>query len=130
MQEKDGQTQRIRGNKNTQDVRTDSHWGENVERVGAGVGNQPLATDRENSSSGIATYDPLGGVLDQLIDDAEKQWVKSQECIVWYQQEAQEYKQKLDKLRKLKELQQQQQQQQTLTAATESFNHSGENLAE
>jgi phage shock protein A len=67
----------------------------------------------------------IGGILDQLIDDAEKQLVKSRECIVWYREEAKEYEQKLNNLRKLKELQQQQ-----ITAAAESSNDSGENLAE
>jgi phage shock protein A len=41
----------------------------------------------------------IGGILDQLIDDAEKQLVKSRECIVWYREEAKEYEQKLNNLR-------------------------------
>lgn len=128
MNESDGQTQGIRGSESVQNVRTDSDRSEIVERVSAGTGNQPLAAYRKSSSSGIATYDPLGGVLDQLIDDAERQKVKSQECIDWYKQELQEYEAKLENLRKLKELQLQQQQQQL---PIESSNHSNseQNLA-
>ena len=79
-------------------------------------------------------------MLDQLIDDAEKQLVKSHECIVWYREEVKEYEQKLNNFRKLKQLHQQQmaaaeaeasKQLDTTEQPTELSNQNGgENLAE
>ena len=129
MNDSHGQTQGIRGSESLQDVRTDSDGSAAIERVSTGIGNQPIAAYREGSSPGVTAYDTIGGVLDQLIDDAERQKVKSQECIDWYKQELQEYEAKLENLRKLKQLQlQQQQQQQQLEQSNDS--DSGESLAE
>ncbi|MEG4329981.1 hypothetical protein, partial [Microcoleus sp. herbarium5] len=69
----------------------------------------------------------VGGMLDQLIDDAEKQLVKSRECIVWYREEEKEYEQKLNNFRRLKQLHEQQ----MAAAEAEVSNHNGEDhLAE
>ncbi|EGK83474.1 hypothetical protein D0A34_09670 [Microcoleus vaginatus PCC 9802] len=137
-QSQEGSTVGVWRTEEKQDVYSHADGGEALSGVGARVGGQSLTLDREIGTEGIGDFDPFGGVIDQLIDDARKQWVKSQECIVWYRSEAEEYKQKLDNLIKLKELQQQQQQemrrwqeaqrqqQQTQSSTT----NGGENLAE
>ncbi len=119
------ETQASRRNESDEGVRLDTDGGENAREISTGTGTQCFQPDRKNSSAGNFIGNAIGGILDQLIDDAEKQLVKSRECIVWYREEAKEYEQKLNNLRKLKELQQQQ-----ITAAAESSNDSGEDLAE
>jgi hypothetical protein len=122
---KESETEGVRGEKERQDLWIDTNSGSNAGRVSEGIRSELVTSDRENSKEGASLVYAIGGILDQLIDDAEKQLVKSRECIVWYREEAKEYEQKLNNLRKLKELQQQQ-----ITAAAESSNDSGENLAE
>jgi len=146
-QEQHGQGQEsttsgIWGEEGGQSFHSDAHGSTALAGAGTRLGAQLLELDRENSSQRIGDFNPFGGVIDQLIDEAKKQLVKSRECIVWYREEEKEYKQKLENLVKLKELQQQQhelmmQQQQLLAQqktqqATESSNDSngGENLAE
>ncbi|NQE37520.1 hypothetical protein [Microcoleus asticus] len=135
-QEQHGQGQEsttsgIRGEEGGQSFHSDTYRSTALAGAGTRLGTQLLELDRENSSQGIGDFDPFGGVIDQLIDDAKKQLVKSQECIVWYRSEAEEYKQKLDNLVKLKELQQQQQQlmqqqqQALLQQQAESSNQNG-----
>jgi hypothetical protein len=122
---KESETERVRGEEERQDLWIDTNSGSNAGRVSEGIRSELVTSDRENSKEGASVVYAIGGILDQLIDDAEKQLVKSRECIVWYREEAKEYEQKLNNLRKLKELQQQQ-----ITAAAKSSNDSGENLAE
>jgi hypothetical protein len=122
---KESETERVRGEEERQDLWIDTNSGSNAGRVSEGIRSELITSDRENSKEGASVVYAIGGILDQLIDDAEKQLVKSRECIVWYREEAKEYEQKLNNLRKLKELQQQQ-----ITAAAKSSNDSGENLAE
>ena len=122
---KKSETERVRGEEERQDLWIDTNSGSNAGRVSEGIRSELITSDRENSKEGTSIVYAIGGILDQLIDDAEKQLVKSRECIVWYREEAKEYEQKLNNLRKLKELQQQQ-----ITAAAKSSNDSGENLAE
>lgn len=107
----EGETVGVRGIEDKQDVHPHAYRGQALSGVSAGARSQRLRFDREDSKEGARDFDPFGGVIDQLIDDARKQMVKSQECIVWYREEAKEYEQKLNNLVKLKELQQQQQQQ-------------------
>lgn len=46
----------------------------------------------------------LGGILAQLIDDAEDRLGKAQECIGWYQREVEELQARLEKLKRLRQL--------------------------
>lgn len=137
-QSQEGSAVRVWGTEEKQDVYAYTNGGEALSGVGARVGGESLTFNREASKEGIGNFNPFGGVIDQLIDDAKKQLVKSQECIVWYREEVKEYQQKLDNLIKLKELQEQQyqemqrQQQIQQRQQPESSNDSngGENLAE
>ncbi|WP_293335137.1 hypothetical protein [Microcoleus sp. CAWBG58] len=106
------EAERVRGSKGDEGVRLDAYGSQNVERIGEGIGNQCISPDREGGKEGVGASDALGGILDQLIDDAQKQLVKSLECIVWYQSEAKECEQKLNNLIKLKELQARQKEEQ------------------
>jgi hypothetical protein len=100
----------IRGEKKPQELRTDAYGSKDAGRIGEGSGNQRLTSNRKNSKEGIGLKNAIGGILDQLLEDAEKQLAKSRECIVWYREEAKEYEQKIENLRKLKELQKSEQQ--------------------
>lgn len=51
-----------------------------------------------------------GGIISQLIADAEDRLGQSQECIEWYEREKQENVKRLENLRKLQRLAEQQQQ--------------------
>ena len=124
---KESETEGVRGEEKRQDLWTNTNSSSNAGRVSEGIRSELVTSDRENSKEGASLVYAIGGILDQLIDDAEKQLVKSRECIVWYREEAKEYEQKLNNLRKLKQLQQQQI---TAAAAAKSSNDSGENLAE
>jgi hypothetical protein len=108
-QGQEGETVGIRGTENKQNVYSDTDRGKAVTGASAGAGDESITPDRENSQEGAGNLDTFGGVIDQLIEDARKQMVKSQECIVWYREEVKEYEQKINNLMKLKELQQQQQ---------------------
>ncbi|MEG4066240.1 hypothetical protein QUA42_02610 [Microcoleus sp. Pol11C2] len=107
-QSQEGKTVGVRGTEDKQDVYPHTDRSETFSGASSGFGGQWLRLDREASKEGIGDFNPFGGVIDQLIDDAKKQLVKSQECIVWYREEVKEYQQKLDNLIKLKELQEQQ----------------------
>jgi hypothetical protein len=131
------ETQASWGNESDKGIRLDTDSRKNARPTSTGVGFERIQPHRENSPEGNFFSHAVGGMLDQLIDDAEKQLVKSRECIVWYREEEKEYEQKLSNFRRLKELHLQQ-----LAAAeaaavaaapsTESPNDSngGENLAE
>ncbi|MEG4360209.1 MULTISPECIES: hypothetical protein [unclassified Microcoleus] len=105
------QTQTSWRDESDEGIRIDTDSGQNAGRAGEGVWPVGLELHRENCSEGNYGNDPLGGILDQLIEDAQKQLVKSQECIVWYQSEAKEVRDKLENLRKLRELRQKELQQ-------------------
>jgi hypothetical protein len=110
MNEIDGQeseTTRIRGTESEQNLRIDANSSSNAKRTSEGAGNQLITLNRESSKEGISPKSAIGGILDQLLEDAEKQLVKSRECIVWYREEAKEYEQKIENLRKLKKLEEQ-----------------------
>jgi hypothetical protein len=135
MNQEHGQGQKseavgVRGSESHESIRSYTHGSETLSGVSGGVGSQSVTINREDSKEGARDFDPFGGVIDQLIDDARKQLVKSQECIVWYREEAKEYQEKLNNLIKLKELQQQQQQQMRELQAKSSNNQSEESLAE
>jgi hypothetical protein len=120
----------VRGSEGHESIRPYTHGSEAISGVSGGLGGQSVTINREDSKEGARDFDPFGGVIDQLIDDARKQLVKSQECIVWYREEAKEYQEKLNNLIKLKELQQQQQQQMRELQTKSSNDHSEESLAE
>lgn len=123
------ETQAPRGNESDKRVRLDTDGGENAGRFSTGIGAECLQLDREDSSEGNLLSNAIGGMLDQLIDDAEKQLVKSRECIVWYREEEKECEQKLNNFRRLKDLHLRQV---AVDALAESSNDSDarENLAE
>jgi hypothetical protein len=102
------ETQSSRGDKKNKGLRVDANSGKDVGRTGQGAGSQRVQSDRENRSAGDLVGHTVGGILDQLIEDAEGQLVKTRECVVWYQSELKEREEKLQKLRKLKDLHQQQ----------------------
>jgi len=134
------ETHASRGEEVSEGVRLDANSREDARRISTGVGIQPFPPDRKDSKEGNLLGYAVGGMLDQLIDDAEKQLVKSHECIVWYREEVKEYEQKLNNFRKLKQLHQQQmaaaeaeasKQLDTTEQPTELSNQNGgENLAE
>jgi len=129
-QGQEGEAVGVRGSEGDESLRSYTYRSEAFSGVGARIGSQSLTVDREVSKEGIGGFNPFGGVIDQLIVDARKQLVKSEECIVWYREEVKEYQEKLDNLVKLKELQEQQQQQMR-EAEAKSFNdHSEGSLAE
>ena len=107
------------GNESSEELRVDPDGGGDVGRTGEGVRAVGLEFHRESCSKGNYGDDPLGGILDQLIEDAQKQLVKSQECIVWYQSEAKEAQDKLQNLKKLRELRQKEIQQALTTEESE-----------
>ncbi len=116
MNQEHGQGQKgeaigVRGSEGGQSIYPHADSSEAVSGVSGRTGSQLFTLDRKDSPTGAGDFDPFGGVIDQLIDDAKKQLVKSQECIIWYREESKEYQNKLDNLTKLKELQQQQHQQ-------------------
>jgi len=116
----ESQTERIRGSQEDDNLRTDAHSSPDAGRTSEGVWAVGVELHRENCSEGDYSNDPLGGILDQLIDDAQKQLVKTQECIVWYQSEAKELRDKLQNLKKLKELRQKQTQAEAAPTTEES----------
>ena len=124
---KESKTEGIRREEKRADLRVDPHSRQDAGRIGEGVGNQRISPDREGGEEGTGASDALGGILDQLIDDAQKQLVKSMECIVWYQSEARECEQKLNNLLKLKELQARQKEEQQ---QLEPINHQEESNPE
>ncbi|MEG4944001.1 hypothetical protein [Microcoleus sp. F4-D5] len=154
MNQEHGQGQKsetvgIRGGEGHESLRPYADGSTAIQGAGARLGAQLLTIDREDRPAGGGDLNPFGGVLDQLIDDARKQLIKSNECIVWYREEVKEYEEKLKNLIKLKELQeeqyqemrrqqevilkQQEQIQQQLTQQqhqSQPSNHSGENPAE
>lgn len=119
------ETHASRGKEGDKGVRLDADSSENARRISTGTGAQRFQSDREGSKEGNILGHAVGGMLDQLIDDAEKQLVKSRECIVWYREEEKEYEQKLNNFRKLRELHLEQMAAEAAEAA-EVFNHGSE----
>ena len=102
------ETHAARGKEGDEGLRLDADSREDARRISTGIGTERFQPDRESGKEGNLLGYAVGGMLDQLIDDAEKQLVKSHECIVWYREEVKEYEQKLNNFRKLKQLHQQQ----------------------
>ncbi|WP_341730878.1 hypothetical protein [Microcoleus sp. EPA2] len=110
----ESETERIWRSQSDESVRAYADGSEDAQRFGEGTRDKCVTPNREDSQKRVGSSCALGGILDQLIDDAEKQLVKSRECIVWYTEEVKDYEQKLNNLRKLKELQQKQEQEATI----------------
>lgn len=82
----ENKTKGISGAEGHQSLRIDAYGSENAERVSEGAGNQLVALDRKSSKEGIDLKNAIGGILDQLLEDTEKQLVKTRECIVCYRE--------------------------------------------
>lgn len=108
----ESETEASRGNKKPQELRINTDSSQDAGRPSEGIGSQRLASDRKNRTEGIGAYGAIGGILNQLIEDARKQLAKSRECVVWYQEEVKESEEKLKNLLHLMELQELQQQEQ------------------
>lgn len=104
----ESETERIRGAEGDESLRINANRSEAAKRVSKRTGVECLSPDRKNRTEGIGTKNAIGGIIDQLIEDARKQLGKSRECVIWYQQETKECEEKLHNLLRLKELQEQQ----------------------
>ena len=102
------ETLTVRGTENEQDFHYHADSGQAVSADSGRLRSEFVGLNREDSATGGRDFNPFGGILDQLIDDAKKQLIKSRECIVWYREEEKEYQEKVNNLIKLKELQEQQ----------------------
>jgi hypothetical protein len=101
----ESQTERIRGSQEDNHLWIDTHGSTDAGRTSEGVRAVSLELYRKDCSEGDYSDDPLGGILDQLIDD---------------QSEAKELKVKLQNLKKLKELRQKQTQAEVAPTTEES----------
>jgi hypothetical protein len=100
----ESETERIRGAEGDESLRINANRSEAAKRVSKRTGSECLPPDRKNRTEGIGAQNAVGGIIDQLIEDARKQLAKSRECIVWYQSEAREFEERLRKFEQLKEL--------------------------
>jgi hypothetical protein len=107
--QKKSETETSRGNEKSQKLRIDADGGADVRRASEKTRAERLTLNRKSRQRGTGALCTLGGILDQLIEDARKQLVKSQECVVWYQSEVKESKEKLENLLSLKQLQESEQ---------------------
>ena len=101
------EAQAPRGSESVKELRTDPHSNQEIGQVGEKTRNKRITLDRKSSKRGTGVKNTVGGIIDQLIEDARKQLGKSRECVVWYQAETKECEEKLENLIKLKELQEQ-----------------------
>jgi len=97
------------GDEKSQKLRSDADGSQDVGRISEKSRAERLTLNRKGRQRRTGALSTLGGILDQLIEDARKQLVKSQECVVWYQSEVKESKEKLENLLNLKKLQESQQ---------------------
>lgn len=103
----EGKTRTARRTKDREVVHADeSHREGGTGEAGGGSGSFGSGTSGI-SRAGQTTDNPIvGGILSQLIDDAEKDVERTQECIEWYQRELEEKTQRLEDLKRLRELEQ------------------------
>jgi hypothetical protein len=94
----------IRGNQETEELWDNTNSRKNVGGISRGDGTECFSPHRKDRSPRNPAKNIAGGILDQLIEDARKQLVKTRECIVWYQNELDEYKAKIQHLEELKAL--------------------------
>jgi hypothetical protein len=102
---KKSETEGVRGEEERPHLWTNTNGGENVGRIGEKSRTQRLTLNRKSRQRGTGALCAIGGIIDQLIGDAQKQLVKSRECVVWYQSEVRESEEKLQNLLNLKKLQ-------------------------
>jgi hypothetical protein len=105
--QKESEAKTSRGNESSQKLRFDADGRENVGRTSQKSRTERLTLNRKSRQRGTGALSAIGGIIDQLIEDARKQLVKSRECVVWYQSEVKESEQKLENLQNLKKLQEQ-----------------------
>jgi hypothetical protein len=105
--QKKSEAKASRGDESSQELRFDANGGENAGRASEKSRTERLTLNRKSRQRGTGALCAIGGIIDQLIEDAHKQLVKSRECVVWYQSEVRESEQKLENLRNLKKLQEQ-----------------------
>jgi hypothetical protein len=98
-----------RGDEESQELRFDADGSQDVGRAREKTRAERLTLNRKSRQRRTGALCAIGGILDQLIEDARKQLVKSQECVVWYQSEVKESKEKLENLLNLKRLQESEQ---------------------
>lgn len=76
-------------------------------RVSKSSGNEPIgigSQDRLGANFLTVHFAVVGGILTQLIDEERSQLGKHQECVEWYQREAERSQQRIQALEKLKDL--------------------------
>lgn len=102
--EQTGTASALRREEKTQELWDHSDGSETSRGASQRTGSERVEPHRENRTTGNRRNTLSGGILDQLIEDASKQLAKARECVVWYQSEIEEYKQKLQRLEELKAL--------------------------
>jgi hypothetical protein len=107
--QKESKAKTSRGDEESQELRFDADSGPDVGRVSEKTRTERLTLNRKSRQGRTGALCAIGGILDQLIEDARKQLVKSQECVVWYQSEVKESKEKIENLLNLKKLQESEQ---------------------
>jgi hypothetical protein len=103
------QTQAAWGGENTRGVRSTDPAGETRARGFGEIArdlSQRIAGETRSRSIPGSTISISGGILTQLIQDAESQLEKTRATIEWYQSEEQEQLQRLESLQRLRELEQ------------------------
>lgn len=80
---------------------SDSNGSRATQGESRGDGNLPIRTVGNHSQ--IRVTHILGGILGQLIKDAELRLAETEECITWYQREATKARDRLNELKALAE---------------------------
>lgn len=71
---------------------------------GSGIGGERVGIGRESCTQGVFGGELLGGILTQLIEQAEDQLRETQECISWYQRAEEKARKQLENLKQLQQL--------------------------
>lgn len=71
---------------------------------GSGSGCQHVRVNREGGSEGFPGGLLFGGILTQLIEQAEDQLREAQECISWYERAEEKARKQLENLKQLQQL--------------------------
>lgn len=107
------ETQPIRTEKDGEFLHSpDTGWKKGIRISG---GTDGSFSDRNTGTPGTGPHTDFfslltGGIISQLITDAEDRLGQSQECIEWYEREKEENIKRLENLKKLQRLAEQQQQ--------------------
>lgn len=79
----------------------DGHWPSATNRDGHESGHVVERISRGDSAQSFEVGFVVGGILSQLVLDAENRLAETRECIEWYQREAQKCEARLNQLRAL-----------------------------